>query len=81
MIGNLFTVGHGQACLPNLGVCSQPGFPQGIPDKSSNFKPVSKTLKNQKQVPQRSPKDTQKAPKTIPWDTNFVKKVEKVKSL
>ena len=50
---------QGQGTNPHLGGFPQPGSPQGIPEKSSNFKPVSKTLKNQKKCPQGN----QKTPK------------------
>jgi hypothetical protein len=65
-------VGQGATCCHQLGWCSQPGSPQGIPEKSSNFKPVSKTFKNQKNLSPRSPKGIQMTSKIIPPDTKLL---------
>ena len=51
---------------PELDVCSQLGSPRGTPGKSSNFKPVPRTLKNQKKVTPGSPKVIKMTPKTTP---------------
>ena len=55
---DLLTVGHGPACYHHLGVFPQPGSPQGISEKSSNFKHVSKAFKNQKKSLQGHPKSS-----------------------
>ena len=76
-LSNLLTVGQDVTCYPSLGVFPQPGSPQGTSQKNIKFQPVSKTLKKQKQVPQRSPKVTKKVPKTGPQDTNLMKTLKK----
>ena len=72
-LSNLLTVGQDVACYLKLGVFPQPGSPQGTSAKNIKFQPVSKTLKKQKKVAQRSPKVTKK----VPQDTNLMKKWKK----
>ena len=71
---------QGSRRFPQLVVFPQPGSPQDIPEKSSNFKPVPKTLKNQKKCPQGHQKSLKRHLKPAPGH-RFSEKVENVKSL
>ena len=72
MVCNLFTGARAQSCYLPLGGVPQPGSLQGTPEKSSHFKPTSRTPKNQKkctQGHQKTPKCEPKCPKVTPKPT------------
>ena len=72
MVCNLFTGAHRVSRYHHRGGSPQPGSLQGTPEKSSHFKPTSRTLKNQKkctQGHQKTPKCEPKCPKVTPKPT------------
>ena len=77
MIGNLFTKRHQAYFYHPRGGCSQPGLPQGTPEKGPHFQPVPRTLPSHQNAAQGIPKASKMRCQSVPEHPQITNKQKK----